>query len=114
MACDTRLKPAQTAQERAKEVQEAIVRLQVALASGRARAVVDRVTGALAFAGWEGASRDGVSDECVFRLAQKSGNTALLTAIAVAEQIAGRPVNKQAVYAGHHSHDGGKTWHHGH
>jgi hypothetical protein len=32
--------------------------------------------------------------------------------IAQAEMLSGRSINKQAVGAGVHSHDGGATWHH--
>jgi hypothetical protein len=32
-------------------------------------------------------------------------------AIARAEQFSGRPIDRHALAAGHHSHDGGLTWH---
>ena len=34
--------------------------------------------------------------------------------IARVEQLAGRTADRQALTQGHHSHDGGATWHHGH
>ena len=40
MACDTRLKPRQTIQERAKEVRDAVARLAQALTQGRVKDVV--------------------------------------------------------------------------
>jgi hypothetical protein len=43
-----------------------------------------------------------------------TGSALAKQAIARAEQLAGRTVDRAALTAGHHSHDGGKTWHHGH
>jgi hypothetical protein len=40
-----------------------------------------------------------------------TGSAMAKTAIARAEALAGRSVNRQAVAQGHHSHDGGATWH---
>jgi hypothetical protein len=111
MACDTRLKPKQTIQERAKEVREAVERLATAIATGRVKVVIDKATGAIAFAGWEGASRDGITDGCAYRRIMATGSAMSKMLIARAEQMAGRTVNKETVAHGHHSHDGGQTWH---
>ena len=51
MACDTRLKPKQTIQERAEEVRRATSRLQARLMDGRVKAKVGP-QGAIAFEGW--------------------------------------------------------------
>ena len=114
MPCDTRLKPRQTISERAIEVKRAVEKISAGLASGRIKAVVDRRTGAVAFAGITDEERDGVTDACAYRRLMVSGGALAKAAIARAEQLAGRTVDKQALAAGHHSHDGGKTWHHGH
>ena len=111
MSCDTRLKSRQTIQERAKEVREAVERLAVALATGRAKVVIDKATGAVAFTGWDATSRDGITDACAYRRIMATGSAMAKMHIARAEQLAGRTVNKQAVAQGLHSHDGGSTWH---
>ena len=111
MSCDTRLKPRQTIQERAKEVREAVERLATAIATGRVKIVIDKRTGAIAFDGWDAISRDGITDGCAYRRIMATGSAMSKMLIAKAEQMAGRTVNKEAVAHGHHSHDGGKTWH---
>ena len=106
MACETRLKPRQTISERATEVREAMVRL----AAGRVKVTLGP-NGVPMFTGWEGASRDGITDACAYRRIMASGSVTMQQAIAKAEIMAGRPVNKAAVAQGVHSHDGGATWH---
>lgn len=110
MPCDTRLKPRQTIQERAKEIREATNRLAQALAAGRVKAKIGP-QGAIAFEGWDETSRDGVTDACAYRRIMATGDALARMTIARAEQLAGRSVNKQAVGIGIHSHDGGKSWH---
>ena len=113
MPCDTRLKPKQTIKQRADEIRKMVETLSAGLVSGRIKAVVGP-QGAIAFNGLTEAQRDGVTDACAYRRIMATGSPAAKLAIMRAEQLAGRPVNRQAVAAGHHSHDGGKTWHHGH
>jgi hypothetical protein len=110
MACDTRLKPRQTIQQRAVEVREAVTRLAAALAAGRVKVSIGP-TGAPVFQGWDETSRDGITDACAYRRIMATGSALARMAIAKAEQMSGRPVNKQAVAQGHHSHDNGLTWH---
>jgi len=110
MACDTRLKPRQTIQERAREVRSAVERLAQALAQGRVKAVVGP-QGAIAFTGWDTASRDGLTDACAYRTLMRTGDAVARMHIQRAEAMAGRGVSKQTVASGLHSHDGGKTWH---
>jgi hypothetical protein len=110
MACDTRLKPRQTIQQRAQEVREAVNRLATAIATGRVKVVIGP-QGAITFQGWDDASRDAVTDGCAYRRILATGNAMAKMHIARAEQMAGRTVNKQTVAQGHHSHDGGATWH---
>lgn len=113
MPCDTRLKPRQTIQQRKEEVRKAVDRLASGLTSGRIKAKVGP-QGAIAFVGFEGTDRDGVTDACAYRRIMATGSQQAKLAIMKAEQLAGRTVDRQAIAQGHHSHDGGETWHHGH
>jgi hypothetical protein len=58
--------------------------------------------------------RDGVTDACAYRRLVVSGSALAKAAIARAEQLAGRQVDRRVLAHGAHSHDGGKTWHEGH
>jgi hypothetical protein len=113
MPCDTRLKPKQTIQQRAEEVRRMVMTLSAKLASGLVKPVIGP-QGAVAFQGLSDAERDGVTDACAYRRIMVTGSALAKAAIQRAEQMAGRSVNRQALAHGHHSHDGGKTWHHGH
>jgi|SRR5215472_2393542 len=111
MACDTRLKPRQTIQERAREVRAAMERLAAALRQGRVQVIVDRASGAVAFTGWDDTSRDGITDACAYRALARSGSPLFQQLLARAQQMAGRTVDPRAIAQGVHSHDGGKSWH---
>lgn len=113
MPCDTIFRPRQTAAERAAEVTAALKRLEERL---RARAIQIAVgpQGAIAFRGWTGDERGGLSDVCAYRLLKASGSYEMRVAIQRAEAAAGRRVNEQAIAAGVHSHDGGSSWNAGH
>jgi len=113
MACDTRLKPRQTIQQRADEVRKMVAKLAQGLISGRFKVKVGP-QGAVAFDGLTAEDRDGVTDACAYRRLMVSGSPLARAKIAQAEAVAGRSVDRHAVAAGHHSHDGGKTWHHDH
>lgn len=113
MVCDTKLRARQTAKERAEEIRRAILNLSNGLANGSIRAVVG-AQGAIAFAGLSEEDRAGVSDACAYRHIMVHGSALAKVAIARAEQLAGRTVDRKALASGAHSHDGGKTWHHGH
>lgn len=113
MPCDTRLKPKQTLQERAAEVRRAVVTLDKLIVAGQVRITVGP-QGAVAFSAWADIDRDGVTDACAYRRLMVSGSALAKAKIAQAEQMSGRSIDKQALAHGHHSHDGGKTWHHGH
>lgn len=110
MPCDTRLKPKQTIQQRAEEIRRAVAGLSVALASGQIKPRVGP-QGAIAFEGWDATERDGVTDACAYRQLMVSGSALAKAAIARAEQLAGRSVDRRVVAHGAHSHDGGHTWH---
>jgi hypothetical protein len=110
MVCDIRLKAKQTIQQRAEEVRRAVARLSDALASGRVKVKIGP-QGAIVFEGWTAAERDGVTDSCAYRRLMVTGSALAKAAITRAEQIAGRPVSRQALGQGVHSHDNGRTWH---
>lgn len=111
MACETRLKPRQTISQRKDEVRRARERFIAGLKTGAIKPKVD-AKGGVVFTGISEADRDGVTDACVYRYVMVSGSQLAIQAIARAEQLAGRSVNKQLVGQGYHSHDEGKTWHH--
>lgn len=110
MACDTRLKSGQTIQQRAEEVRRAVAKLDKLLASGVARAKV-APNGAVVFVGWQQEDRDGVTDACGYRRIVTTGSALAKAALQRAEMLAGRSIDRQVVASGHHSHDGGQTWH---
>jgi hypothetical protein len=110
MSCDTRLKPKQTISQRAEEVRRAIAKLSDAVAAGRVKVTIG-AQGAIAFEGWDAAERDGVTDACAYRRLMVSGSALAKAAIARAEQLAGRSVDRRVIAQGAHSHDGGRTWH---
>lgn len=113
MPCDTRLKNGQTLTQRKVEVRAVLARVASGLATGKVTAKVGP-QGAIAFAGLTEAERDGVTDACIYRLTLATGSALAKQKLAAAEMLAGRSVSRQAVAHGHHSHDGGRTWHHGH
>lgn len=110
MPCDRKLKPRQTIQQRAEEIRGVVAKLAAGLAAGRIKAKVGP-QGAIAFDGLAETDRDGVSDNCAYRRLMATGSPMALQAIARAEALAGRSVDKQVIGQGVHSHDSGKTWH---
>lgn len=110
MPCDTKLKKGQTISQRKDEVRLATERFIAGLRTGKVKAKVD-AKGGIVFDGISAEERDGVTDACAYRRILVSGSQLAIAAIARAEQMAGRPVNKQLVAQGYHSHDGGETWH---
>lgn len=110
MPCDTKLKPKQTIQERADEVRRALGKIQARLMDGRVKVKVGP-QGAVAFEGIADEERDGITDACIYRRIMATGSPLAKAAIAKAEQLSGRSINRQVVGQGVHSHDGGLTWH---
>lgn len=110
MPCDTRLKPKQTIQERADEVRRAVGKIQAGIIQGRVKIKIGP-QGAIAFDGVANDERDGVTDACAYRRIMVTGSPLARAAIARAEQLAGRSVDKRIIGQGAHSHDGGRTWH---
>lgn len=110
MPCNTRLKPKQTLAERAKETRKAGEAIDKLLATKRITLKVDRRTGAVVFIGIPENVRDGMTDACVLNHITERGSAESRRAIARAEQLAGRSIDKKVVAQGLHSHDGGRTW----
>lgn len=110
MPCDTRLRKNQTISERKTEVKKAVSVLDKLIAQGQVRVKVGP-QGAIAFTAWGDNERSGVTDACAYRRIMMTGSVLAKAKIAQAEAMAGRAVNKQIVGQGHHSHDGGLTWH---
>jgi len=113
MPCDTRLAPGQTLEERGRQIDQALQRLERALQGNQVKVTIGP-TGSIAFTGWKPEDRSDLSDVCAYRLLTFRNSWALRQAVARAESVTGRKVNQRAIVAGHHSHDGGKTWHGGH
>lgn len=113
MSCDTQRLPNQTLSQRKEEVLEAVTKLNALLARGLVKPKIGP-QGTIAFEGWSQVDRGRVTDGCAYRLLMSVGSSLAKAAIARAEAMAGRSVNKQAVGQHIHSHDGGRTWHNGH
>lgn len=111
MPCDTRLKPQQTLEQRNAAITASLRRLEAKLTAGTVKVVIG-ANGAMAFSGWTTEDRDDVVDLCAYRTLTAQGSWALRQAVAKAEATSGRKLSPQAVGAGLHSHDSGKTWGH--
>ena len=114
MVCDTRLRQGQTAAERKVEVRATISLVDRLLAGGIVKAIVDKRTGAIAFAGLKVEDRNGMADACVYRYIMSVGSATAKMRIQAAEASAGRTVNRQAVVHGHAGADGHMHWHPNH
>lgn len=113
MPCDSTLRDGQTLAARNEEIKRALAKLEAELNLGRVGVKI-APNGAIAFTGWAAGDRRDVSDVCAYRTLSAQGSFALRQAIQRAEAQQSRKVNPQAVASGHHSHDGGGTWHKGH
>lgn len=109
MPCDTRLREGQKLVDRMAEVKKALEDLQRRLGQGIVSVVI-APNGAVVFKGWAQTERQDLSDACAYRTLAANGSWELRRAVAKAEAMQGRKVNPQALTAGWHSHDGGKTW----
>lgn len=111
MPCDLSLVQGETIKSRAEDIRAAIKALSEALVSGRVKAVVGP-TGGIAFKGFEGEqSRRRITDACLYRRLMATGSSVAKVMVQRAEQLAGRTVDRATLAAGHHSHDGGASWH---
>ena len=115
MVCDTTWSyEGQTLTERKREIVSTVQAIDKLVSSNRVKPVVDRNTGAVTFAYLRDSDRNGLTDACVYRRLVATGSAATRVALQRAEQAAGRPVNRQSLAAGIHSHDGGRSWSGGH
>lgn len=110
MACETNLKPRQTIQQRATEVRAAVTKLDALLKKKKAKVVVGP-KGEIAFVGWDGEERDGITDACAFRRIMVTGSSLAKMEIERAYLAAGKTINRQVIAQGGHTHDGGQNWH---
>ena len=110
MPGDRKLRNNQTIKQRAEEIRAAVSALDKALQAKRVKVTVGP-QGAIAFTGWTDGQRNGVTDACAYRRIMATGSALAKAALARAAQMAGRSINRAVVAAGHHSHDGGTTWH---
>ncbi len=108
MACMT-MRAGVSLEERMVQVKAALKRLEQKLLSNQARVVI-APNGAVTFAGWTAEERSDVTDVCAYRTLVAESSWALRQAVTRAEAASGRKVNANAVAAGWHSHDAGKTW----
>lgn len=106
MVCWNTIKPQQTPEQRAREVERAMQRIDDLLASGLVRFKVGP-QGAPLFDGLSREDRDDLSDVCIYRQLSRTGSRAAQAAIAAAERETGRSTDRNAQV---HSHDGGRTW----
>lgn len=102
-----------TKKEVIAEVEAVVRKIDQKVASGAVKVKVGP-QGAVAFDGITDEERDGITDVCIYRRMMVSGSALARAKIQQAEMLAGRPVNRQVIGAGVHSHDGGRTWHNGH
>ena len=110
MPCDTSFLPGQTISQRKEEVKRVVKTLDSFLTRGIAKAKVGP-QGAITFTGFPEDERNRVTDACAYRQIMASGSGLAKAAIARAEAMAGRTVDRKVVGIGAHSHDGGQTWH---
>lgn len=96
--------PALTETQRTQQ-RRAIDRLRAAVGAGTVQVIIGK-TGAIAFRNWTDSA--GISDLCAYR--QIANSPEVRRAVARAQVTSGNRVNPQAIAAGIHSHDGGKTW----
>lgn len=110
MPCNTKLKKGQTVAQRAAELRKRGEQVDKLLAGGRVGVKIGP-QGAITFTGIPEEVRDGMTDACVYRAIMARGSHQAKLAIAKAERLAGRAVDKKVVASGLHSHDGGASWH---
>jgi hypothetical protein len=110
MPCDRKLKKGQTVSDRAAELRKRGEQVDRLLAGGRVGVKIGP-QGGVTFTGIPEDVRDGMTDACVYRAIMARGSHQAKMAIAKAERLAGRTVDKKVVASGLHSHDGGASWH---
>jgi hypothetical protein len=117
MACETtRSSRTQTLTERKAEIKEVLSFIDELIRKSKVRVIVDKKTGAVFFDGMTVQEKRGVTDGCAYRMLMATGSASAKQAIARAEALAGRGVNRQALAQGvhGHAHGGTVTFHNGH
>lgn len=104
MPCDTN--PNLSATQKAEQA-TALTRLAAMIAAGQVVPIIG-AQGGISFRGWT--DNAGLADVCAYRRLVAANSPELRKALARAEVQQGRKVNPQAIAAGVHSHDGGRTW----
>lgn len=110
MACETYIRKGQTLAERKDEIRRVTEKFIAGIKQGIVQVKVD-AKGGVTFSGIPEADRPGITDACIYRRVMVSGSQLAIQAIAKAERLAGRSVDRQLVAQGYHSHDGGNSWH---
>ena len=111
MPCDTvRQQPKQTLAERKREVTKAQGTIERMISTGQVKVKVDKKTGGVVLIDVPANVRVGITAACIVRRIMTRGSISARQAIVKAERLAGRSVDKKAIAAGLHSHDGGATW----
>lgn len=110
MPCDSQpFTRTQTLSERKEQVLASVTKLNALLAKGVVKPKIGP-KGEVFFENWTAQDRAGITDTCAYRRIMAIGSSLAKAAIARAEALAGRSVNKQTVAIGAHSHDG-VNWH---
>lgn len=111
MPCDYIRPEWMTPAQREQQIVDTLRQLEAQLTTGSVQVTISP-EGSIAFIGWK--DRNDVTDLCAYQRLTSQGSIALLNAIQMAEMMCGRSINTTSINSGHHSHDGGKTWHKGH
>ena len=110
MPCDMIVQKNQSLKDRKKQVKDTVAKIEKAIVAKKVGIKVGK-QGAIAFTLPTDLDRTGISDACIYRRIMAGSSVLAKAAIAQAERVAGRAVDKVAIGQGIHSHDGGNTWH---
>ena len=109
MPCYRVKKKGQTEVQRKAEVKKRMTQVDKLIAARKVQMKVGP-QGAITFIGLSDEDRDGLTDVCIYNTLTKTGSAAVRMALARAEQLAGRSIDRKVIAAGIHSHDEGRTW----
>ena len=109
MPCETKNLNGITLNQRKKQINNALARLESLLTNGQVILQIGP-SGSIVFVRWSAKDRDFVSDVCAYRALTKQGSQALRRAVIRAQIAANRSINESAILSGTHSHDNGQTW----
>lgn len=113
MPCDTVFRRGQTITERKVEIKKVLDIVETGMARNKIKPKVSP-KGGVTFEGLTNEQRDDVTDACVYRMLMRSGSALTRHLLQKAVNSNGGGINRTVVNSGHHSHDGGRTWHDGH